>query len=458
MSRPRIPSQRGVIARLPLRSRRALSVLTACACVLGMGVAGTSSAAGTEVALTGSGGLEWSLLLREMNLHDAHAIPAIPAHGPLRILVLGDSHTAGDGFTQQLRVALQARFGDGGLGWLQPGKFKYYRSRQASIDSSGGWTLKNSLTDKDVGANYGLGGFLATANNAGATVRYGFNPRAGDTPSDQVATLFFRGAVPLAFADGRMLQPLPESAGAGTAGWRTVRFVLGTLPSTLEIQATGAMDLTGVAVDSLASGVVVDTIGTAGARIDLYTRWDRAGMAAQFAERDYALVILEYGTNDAFNDTFDRFHFDETVEETFAMLKEVAPRAALLIMEPPDAENRSAGCSVHVASKRPVKPVVPVSCLTAPPGNPRTCAWVSHPNLDATRESLERAARAHGAVTWRWDRLMGGTCGNHRWGLLDPPLALVDHVHLSTLGYELTGTALADALLQRYTGQFAARP
>ena len=36
------------------------------------------------------------------------------AAGPIRVIQFGDSHTAGDSFTGELRRALQQRFGDGG--------------------------------------------------------------------------------------------------------------------------------------------------------------------------------------------------------------------------------------------------------------------------------------------------------------------------------------------------------
>jgi hypothetical protein len=41
---------------------------------------------------------------------------ALPAGRPLHIVVIGDSHTAGDAITGALRETLQARLGNGGRG------------------------------------------------------------------------------------------------------------------------------------------------------------------------------------------------------------------------------------------------------------------------------------------------------------------------------------------------------
>ncbi|MDN8790560.1 hypothetical protein Q0L87_13620, partial [Staphylococcus aureus] len=44
-----------------------------------------------------------------------------------RILQIGDSHTAGDFFTDALRKRLQKTWGDGGIGWVYPANVKGQR-------------------------------------------------------------------------------------------------------------------------------------------------------------------------------------------------------------------------------------------------------------------------------------------------------------------------------------------
>ena len=59
----------------------------------------------------------------------------------LVILQIGDSHTAADYFTAELRQKLQARYGNGGVGYLDAGKPHIgVRSGAMKVAASPGWT------------------------------------------------------------------------------------------------------------------------------------------------------------------------------------------------------------------------------------------------------------------------------------------------------------------------------
>ena len=52
----------------------------------------------------------------------------------VRVLQIGDSHTANDSFSGRMRDRLQARFGPAGRGWLPAGvPYKYYRPHLVSV-------------------------------------------------------------------------------------------------------------------------------------------------------------------------------------------------------------------------------------------------------------------------------------------------------------------------------------
>ncbi len=62
------------------------------------------------------------------------------AHQPVRVLQIGDSHTANDSLSGRMRQRFQARFGAAGRGWLPAGvPYKYYRPQLVSVFESG-WT------------------------------------------------------------------------------------------------------------------------------------------------------------------------------------------------------------------------------------------------------------------------------------------------------------------------------
>ena len=76
------------------------------------------------------------------------------ARRPLRILQIGDSHTANDGFSGRLRERLQDRFGAAGRGWLPAGvPYGYFRPALVAVGESG-WRHRRP---GDAGASAQLG-------------------------------------------------------------------------------------------------------------------------------------------------------------------------------------------------------------------------------------------------------------------------------------------------------------
>jgi hypothetical protein len=67
-------------------------------------------------------------------------------HDKVRALHFGDSLIAADGVSGQLRSRLQARFGDGGPGWISVGMDPAWNVRaDVSASRSGGWTTYTLL-------------------------------------------------------------------------------------------------------------------------------------------------------------------------------------------------------------------------------------------------------------------------------------------------------------------------
>ena len=83
--------------------------------------------------------------------------------GPVRVLQYGDSHTAADEFSGELRMLFQSSFGNGGSGFSIAGKpFQSYRRRDVKSGSSNGWHTDGLATRTGDGI-YGLGGLSMTA-------------------------------------------------------------------------------------------------------------------------------------------------------------------------------------------------------------------------------------------------------------------------------------------------------
>src|SRR5262249_31340077 len=83
-----------------------------------------------------------------------------------RVTWLGDSHGAADLWTAPLRAALQARFGDGGPGFMPPG-YKGYRQEKVRMGVRGRWapTPRQPSTAVRTGDGvFGLGGVLLSGS------------------------------------------------------------------------------------------------------------------------------------------------------------------------------------------------------------------------------------------------------------------------------------------------------
>ena len=89
-----------------------------------------------------------------------------------RIVQLGDSHTAGDYFTNELRTRLQQQWGDGGIGWVYPNSVSGQRNAQV-LHNSSGWQV---LSNRNARAEFPLGGILNRSSGGGGSVTV--NPRS----------------------------------------------------------------------------------------------------------------------------------------------------------------------------------------------------------------------------------------------------------------------------------------
>ncbi len=91
-----------------------------------------------------------------------------PGNGTVRILQFGDSHTAADMFTGEARARMQARFGDGGVGFSYAGHpFAGYRILGSGRSQSSGWTTLGTHFTQLGDAELGLGGVAIQAAHAG---------------------------------------------------------------------------------------------------------------------------------------------------------------------------------------------------------------------------------------------------------------------------------------------------
>ncbi|MEO3433371.1 GDSL-type esterase/lipase family protein [Inquilinus sp. CAU 1745] len=359
------------------------------------------------------------------------------ADGPVVVVQLGDSHTAGDQFSGKIRERLQQRFGNAGRGMLPPGvPFDYYRPTGVEVTQTDGWRIANSF-DRDDAGIFGLSGFRAETGRAGAAMVL---TATGDAGFDRAAVDILRqpagGALIARIDDGPPTRI--ETAGTGT-GWIDIPTPPDSRTLTLETAGDGPVSLLGWSVGRSRPGVVLDSHGIVGATVNVVGRWSREAVTADLAARNPDLVILVYGTNEGFNDGLDPAAYQRDFAARLDFLKRAAPGAAFLVVGPPDGNRLPEGCA---------REGQPFSCT--PEAAAGSCAWSPPPMLDEVRAIQRQAALEQRAYYWDWSQVMGGVCGTHRWTRLDPPLTYGDHVHMTSAGYARSADALVDHLMMLY--------
>ncbi len=137
-----------------------------------------------------------------------------PGSGTVRVLQFGDSHTAADMFTGEARARMQARFGDGGVGFSYAGHpFAGYRILGSGRGQSGSWQTLGTHFTQLGDAELGLGGVAIQSSRPGDTVSL-------DAPCLTLQVQYLRqpGGGSFQFSDnGAAVQTVSTAAAIATA-------------------------------------------------------------------------------------------------------------------------------------------------------------------------------------------------------------------------------------------------
>lgn len=377
--------------------------------------------------------------------------------GRALVLVFGDSHTAGDHLTGLLRRALGARFGQGGRGFVLPGKpaIRHYYLRDVAYGSSGKWQAELG-GKRDNLEPFGLAGVRSHTDDKRALA---WVQTCGACPVDKVARFDIfhlrtkaSGAFSYQVDDGAWVKVVTKlPAGAAEAQLPAVASVEvpdGHHKLSIKPAGGGAIQLFGVALERTTPGVVVDALGVVGRRLTHLRAWDWSVIGPQVSARAPALVILQYGTNEADDPTLDLSALATAYDEVIAHVRDAAPGASILILGPPDMGVRDAGAA---CDKLP-PPIDPDA------GVPYECQWHTPGVLPLVIDVQRQAAARHQVAFFDTFAAMGG--GNLMDTLFhaDPPLAYSDHIHFTQPGYERWGQALVAALLDDHAHWKATDP
>lgn len=331
----------------------------------------------------------------------------------VRILWLGDSHTAGDFLTDQVRRDLTRIVPSGGPGFVTLGQ-KGQRHGALTFERSGSWkrqprdpATQIPLSDDTLG--YG-GVRTLPQSGAGARVtpksarvkqaELAYRLRPGDSLEvrfgDSYRRLTASGQFPRIERTSFSLPPSDERS----------PFVVRHLG--------GSPELFGLDLTTREPGLILDTVGINGARMRTPLAWSQETFVNEVRLRQPDLVVVMYGTNEVF-DRRDPKVYEEDALELLTRVRAGAPEVDCWIIGPPDA---------------------------------RTAAGESQPRVALITEAQARAAERAGCAFTSLFELMGGPGSFDAWAKASPPLARPDHIHLTVQGYEELGRRLSELLLR----------
>jgi lysophospholipase L1-like esterase len=343
----------------------------------------------------------------------------------VRVLWLGDSHTAADYLSGSVRTALQTRFGDGGPGFVRIGT-RPYRHDGLKILRDGSWNVDPDPPARRALQDDGVFGFAGTraVPGPGASFSVEVSARVPGPPGvEEAASFELSYTVPagssfdVELGGKRTTITAASSNDVTTHGIAHLTLTAPLLSRFVLTPRRGSPRLFGLNIErKTQTGVVLDAAGIDGARLETPLAWDAAAFAAEVARRAPHLFVVAYGTNEAF-DALKVERYGPQLEQLVQRLRRGAPRASCLVLGPTDA----------------------------PLGD------ASVPRIFEVSEVLRRTSLALGCSFASLQQLMGGEGSFAKGMKAKERLAQLDKLHLTPRGYQELGQTLAQLLLDAYS-------
>jgi len=349
----------------------------------------------------------------------AHLAAGKGGDDKVRILAYGASHTQADTYTGYLRTYLQGRFGDGGQGFVLLGRVnKWYRTLDTRARHET-LTIRRtryeaSPQDEPLGlfgaALVGTSGYgeIVTSKDSTSTrfeVQYFAEPQGGDFD---------------VLVDGQVVAAVKTKARTPGPAYRTFEASPGRHEIRARLTGNGPVRLFGITAETAGRGVVVDTLGIGGARMESHLHWREDAWIDAVRHRHPDLVTFAYGTNEATGSRASIEVYERQIRAIVGRLRKAAPLASCVFISPFDLPAQKDG---H---------------------------WMHRPRLVQIVEAQRRISRELGCGFWDGYAFMGGKGSMVRWASAEPPLAAEDHIHLTRQGYVYAGIAIGDALMRGY--------
>jgi lysophospholipase L1-like esterase len=364
----------------------------------------------------------------ENNLAHFHAAlerlsTSCQAEDKVRIAVYGASHTQADIYTSYLRRYLQARFGNGGQGFVPLALAKGQNRKLDFKVENDGFRAEFAQNAPQPG-RFGLLGAASVNAVPGATLRI-LPRRSSDSETWASQYELFYGAEPQGGelslgVDGGTPVILPSNSEPAEARYHGFELPLGAHELSIKALGNGPTRVFGFSAERSGPGVVIDTLGIGGMRAASILTWDQSLWAEHLLRRAPSLVILAYGTNEASDQRDTIAMYAEQLKQVLTRLRQILPETSCVLVGPGDYPR---GSGSH---------------------------WTVRPRLLDVIRTQRELAPSFGCGFWDTYTFMGGEGSMHEWASAKPALGAKDHIHLTNRGYVRMGMAFGDALMRAY--------
>lgn len=341
----------------------------------------------------------------------------------VRVLWLGDSHTAADYLSGAVRSALAERFGDGGPGFVRIGT-KPYRHDGLKLVRDGKWNVDPDPPARRSPQGDGIFGLAGTRAEPGAGASFSLQlaPATGagadETASFELSYLLPKGSsFELELGEKRLTVGESTSNDVASSGIAHLKLSAPLRSRLLLLPRSGTPRLLNAVVERTSkAGVVLDATGIDGARLETPLAWNEDALVAEVSRRAPQLLVIAYGTNEAF-DALRVDKYPAQLAELLRRLRRGAPAASCLVLGPTDA----------------------------PLGEG------SVPRVAEVAAALQQGAAQQGCSFASLQQLMGGEGSFARGMKAKEKLCQNDKLHLTPRGYQELGRALGKLLLDTYS-------
>src|SRR5271165_1877924 len=334
--------------------------------------------------------------------------------GPLRILHYGDSHTAADEWTGDIRNRFQEKFGDGGSGYSLIGRpYAGYRRFDVRSGSTKGWHTEGLVGKTPGDGIYGLGGISMSTRLPRESVYL-------QADGSQFELFYLQqpggGAIQI-YDNGTPVERI-STEGTPAPGYYHYEGVPGQHKFEVETLDRAPVRLFGWVAEN-SRGVTYEELGINGAQATTPLNWDPVTMRSNIERRNPALIVLAYGTNEAGRRDWTVESYRDMFIQLIGRFRTAAPTATILLIGPPDRYIRT-----------------------------RAKGWIPMDNIDLIVEAQRQAAAATGSAFWDLRAKMGGKGAMREWVLAG--MAQGDYVHFTGAGYRMIGDAVFRDLMSQY--------